>query len=327
MPSPTVITVTGPYGSSTFSNFSESAFITSMSPTFGPPGTVVTILGLNMDQVFAISFGTVTTTDFIIVDDNTITVAAPVPDPTFEFVVTVDAISLGGTSRSPQTFTYSEFTTFDPTTAQGLTLAPSETFANLQASNAGSGLEYVGGVTTFGPQTFGKYYYEMKWNVIPQGGGGGGPSFAPSGTAYDQLISQSPEPAPGGVTLFDGGSCYAFANFVANIVPALTAVIQGDTFGFAIDLNNGLMWIACVDGPDLAFTGGLVWNGGGADPNTGAGGIELPLPVRPWAPYVVFSSDANSGDNTITANFGQSPLKIITNFLQKPIGFGFWPSA
>jgi hypothetical protein len=100
------VTVTGPGGTSAISptdTFSYTPTITSISPSSGLPGTLVTIHGTSLIDTDEICFGqTCLPAGWTLIDDNTLTVTVP-PTPLEGSTVDVTVTTPAGTSPTGPT--------------------------------------------------------------------------------------------------------------------------------------------------------------------------------------------------------------------------------
>jgi len=75
-----------------FDAFKASAsgdpYVATVSPTFGPPGTSVTLTGLGFTGATSVKFGTTSASSVVVVDDGTITCTAPSTSGTVDVTVT-----------------------------------------------------------------------------------------------------------------------------------------------------------------------------------------------------------------------------------------------
>ncbi len=105
------VTVTTPAGTSATSTADQFTYsvaapvVTSLSPTTGPSGTAVTIIGTSFTGETAVDFGSTPATGITVVNDNTITAISPAGTGIVDVTVTTPA-GTSATSTADQ-FTYS----------------------------------------------------------------------------------------------------------------------------------------------------------------------------------------------------------------------------
>jgi SPRY domain len=178
--------------------------------------------------------------------------------------------------------------TLDPATVTAVTLSN----GNLTATNTGTtGTDQGARVATSAGKATGKYYMECKLTtVVPGGGGNRGFGIGTTTSTYTAMGN-------GAVV---GDNCYCssggiFANGV-NTAISITGIVQGDTIGCAVDLDNRKIWFRKNTG---------VWNGNVAnDPVTNVGGIAIPAGTM--VPFVTFGGVVGTAGNAHTVNFGGS---------------------
>ena len=204
---------------------------------------------------------------------------------------------------------------WDPATAVRVTLSPDDTIAtNIGTWDAGFTSQ---GVKSTGPQSSGKYYFEITYHAASSSShtGMGIGVGAQTGTV-DDFNSNS---ATNGVVLYGGPNWQVYHNgsydSSATLVSNGGTNGTGNTIACAVDLNNYKVWFMIVAGPDYYPAGGWNSNGGSWNPATNLGGT--PITAGPKLIYGTF----NDADPTET-------LKINTNgpFLGTvPSVFGVWP--
>jgi hypothetical protein len=187
-------------------------------------------------------------------------------------------------------------TTWDPAhTDEGITLS------NGNLTGTGNGSSGNGGRGTNSHNT-GKWYFEIHNDTD-----GSFENVGVGNGAYD--TAQYPGFDPGGNT-----SAGMFNSFTPNIYVNHAAVTTGPTYttgdyiGVALDVGANLIWWRKTSAP-------TIWNAGaGADPATGAGGIDISGVGGPYFPALGLGNAV-----ALTANFGASGFNAAA-----PSGFTAW---
>jgi uncharacterized repeat protein (TIGR03803 family) len=135
------VTVVRPSGSlNSIQSFKVTPTISSISPTSGPIGTIVTVTGTGLTQTTKVTIGGVTATTFTINSDSSVSVTIPTACKTGKIIV----ITNGGSAISSSTFNVTPtITSFTPTsgkvgtsvviTGTGLTQTTTVTFGGVTA--------------------------------------------------------------------------------------------------------------------------------------------------------------------------------------------------
>ena len=136
------VTVVRPSGSlNSIQSFKVTPTISSISPTSGPIGTIVTVTGTGLTQTTKVTIGGVKATTFTINSDSSVSVTIPTACKTGKIAVTTN----GGSATSASTFNVTPtITSFTPTsgkvgtsvviTGTGLTQTTTVTFGGVTAT-------------------------------------------------------------------------------------------------------------------------------------------------------------------------------------------------
>ena len=221
------ISVTTPNGIASI-GFTVLPALTSFSPTSGPPGTAVTLIGTTLGKAVSVKFNGVYVSNFTIVNATTITTQVPVGAATGPLTVRTP----DGTATGPINFTVSQavvFTSFTPTSG------PVGTVVTLygQGFSGATSIKFNGTAAT----TYTVASDQEIWVTVPAGARSGYISVTtPLGTAtssrmYEVTVASggpaissfSPASGPVGTSVTMLGSNFTGATAIAfNGTPATT---------------------------------------------------------------------------------------------------------
>ena len=178
------------------------------------------------------------------------------------------------------------YVTWDSLTKTAVNLTGSD----LVATNTGTTSADQGAhVPFFSARTSGKWYFEIAWTTVINGGniGMGLGSTASTYTSMGGSGSTGP-------ILFKSGNIYFGGSNAGSYFSARTS---GQLMSVAADLDNRKIWWRNSPSGD--------WNGSPSNsPATNVGGLTIP--AGGMVPFVTFGGTSGVASNVFTANFGQS---------------------
>lgn len=220
----------------------------------------------------------------------------------FKLPYRIVRLPYGGSSAGPPLGSVGGFATFDPSTANQVSVSN----GNLTGTSTFAGATAAGVQVGAGSaKASGKYYFEITITTVTSTNINGNDGFGVLGTGNTYTNTNAAAGAvyytPGSGITTDGG--LGSGSLAGGLNGA------GQAFGVAVDLNNSLIWFVALPGPQQGVGLGP-WNGAAVNgnPASGIGGFQLP--ATSLVPFLKFGGTGGQTGAAFTANFGASAFII-----------------
>lgn len=178
--------------------------------------------------------------------------------------------------------------TFDASTVSNVSLSTNK----LTATNTGTTSTDQGAHVPFASaKSSGKYYFEIT--VVSQGGNGFSADYGAGIGTVGSTFSGMGSSATSGLMEFTNAG-FVIGN--GSHLGTISAPSNGDTLGFAVDLDHLKFWVKNVSVP------GSLWLNNTGDPASNTGGISVP--AGDYVPFSTFGGAFGTAGQVQTANFG-----------------------